>query len=175
MRYHQLWVPIVEYVLLLKRKQHFLVHCWKQGRLSNIFKTCITYFSSYFSQSLVSFIFFGVFFFVFVCFNFRWFLFFFKSYIYFLLFENSKIWIMLCSSKRQISNWITNVIISIDTRVTSREYGGVISSVLPANLIWKITNKIYNKYIYIKSKGIYQPENLMSNGSLKHDDAVQTK
>jgi hypothetical protein len=89
-------------------------------RLSNIFKTCITYFSSYFSQSLVSFIFFGVFFFVFVCFNFRWFLFFFKSYIYFLLFENSKIWIMLCSSKRQISNWITNVIISIDTRVQAR-------------------------------------------------------
>jgi hypothetical protein len=36
-------------------------------------------------------------------------------------------------------------------------------------------NKIYNKYIYIKSKGIYQPENLMSNGSLRHDDAVQTK
>jgi hypothetical protein len=29
-------------------------------------------------------------------------------------------------------------------------------------------------YIYIKSKGIYQPENLMSNGSLRHDDAVQT-
>ena len=103
------------------------------------------------------------------------FFFFFKSYIYFLLFENWKIWIMLCSSKRQISNWITNVIISIDTRVTSREYAAVISSVLPANLIWKIMNKIYNKYIYIKSKGIYQPENLMSNGSLKHDDAVQTK
>ena len=30
-------------------------------------------------------------------------------------------------------------------------------------------------YIYIKSKGIYQPENLMSNGSSRHDDAAQTK
>ena len=28
---------------------------------------------------------------------------------------------------------------------------------------------------YIKSKGIYQPENLMSNGSSRHDDAAQTK
>ena len=27
-------------------------------------------------------------------------------------------------------------------------------------------------YIHIKSKGIYQPENLMSNGSSRHDDAV---
>jgi hypothetical protein len=26
----------------------------------------------------------------------------------------------------------------------------------------------------IKSKGIYQPENLMSNGSSRHDDAAQT-
>ena len=30
-------------------------------------------------------------------------------------------------------------------------------------------------YIYIKSKGIYQPENLVSNGSSRHDDAEQTK
>jgi hypothetical protein len=30
-------------------------------------------------------------------------------------------------------------------------------------------------YIYTKSKGIYQPENLMSNGSSRHDDAAQTK
>jgi hypothetical protein len=30
-------------------------------------------------------------------------------------------------------------------------------------------------YIYIKSKAIYQPENLMSNGSSRHDDAAQTK
>jgi hypothetical protein len=30
-------------------------------------------------------------------------------------------------------------------------------------------------YIYIKSKGNYQPENLMSNGSSRHDDAAQTK
>ena len=30
-------------------------------------------------------------------------------------------------------------------------------------------------YIYIKSKGIYQPDNLMSNGSSRHDDAAQTK
>jgi hypothetical protein len=30
-------------------------------------------------------------------------------------------------------------------------------------------------YIYIKSKGIYQPENLMSNGSSRHDDAAHTK
>jgi hypothetical protein len=30
-------------------------------------------------------------------------------------------------------------------------------------------------YIYIKSKGICQPENLMSNGSSRHDDAAQTK
>ena len=30
-------------------------------------------------------------------------------------------------------------------------------------------------YIYIKFKGIYQPENLMSNGSSRHDDAAQTK
>ena len=30
-------------------------------------------------------------------------------------------------------------------------------------------------YIYIKSKGIYQPENLMSNGSSRHDDAAQAK
>ena len=30
-------------------------------------------------------------------------------------------------------------------------------------------------YMYIKSKGIYQPENLMSNGSSRHDDAAQTK
>ena len=31
-------------------------------------------------------------------------------------------------------------------------------------------------YIYtnIKSKGIYQPENLMGNGSSRHDDAAQT-
>jgi hypothetical protein len=29
--------------------------------------------------------------------------------------------------------------------------------------------------IYIKSKGIYQPENLTSNGSSRHDDAAQTK
>ena len=29
--------------------------------------------------------------------------------------------------------------------------------------------------IYIKSKGIYQPENLMSNGSWRHDDAAQAK
>ena len=29
-------------------------------------------------------------------------------------------------------------------------------------------------YIYIKSKGIYQSENLMSNGSSRHDDAAQT-
>jgi hypothetical protein len=30
-------------------------------------------------------------------------------------------------------------------------------------------------YIYIKSKAIYQPENLMSNGSSRRDDAAQTK
>jgi hypothetical protein len=30
-------------------------------------------------------------------------------------------------------------------------------------------------YRYIKSKGIYQPENLISNGSSRHDDAAQTK
>jgi hypothetical protein len=30
-------------------------------------------------------------------------------------------------------------------------------------------------HIYIKSKGIYQPENLMSNGSSRRDDAAQTK
>ena len=30
-------------------------------------------------------------------------------------------------------------------------------------------------YIYIKFKGIYQPENLMSNGLSRHDDAAQTK
>ena len=30
-------------------------------------------------------------------------------------------------------------------------------------------------YICIKSKGIYQPENLMSNESSRHADAVQTK
>ena len=30
-------------------------------------------------------------------------------------------------------------------------------------------------YIYIKSKGIHQPENLMSNGSSRHDDAAQAK
>ena len=30
-------------------------------------------------------------------------------------------------------------------------------------------------YIYIKSKGIYQPENLMSNGSSRHDDTAQVK
>ena len=30
-------------------------------------------------------------------------------------------------------------------------------------------------YIYIKSKEIYQPENLMSNGSSRNDDAAQTK
>ena len=35
-------------------------------------------------------------------------------------------------------------------------------------LFWSI-------YIYIKSKGIYQPENLMSNGSSRRDDAAQTK
>ena len=29
-------------------------------------------------------------------------------------------------------------------------------------------------YIYIKSNGIYQPENLMSNGSPRHYDAAQT-
>ncbi len=34
---------------------------------------------------------------------------------------------------------------------------------------------MYILYIYIKSKGIYQPESLMSNGSSKHDDAAQTK
>ena len=28
---------------------------------------------------------------------------------------------------------------------------------------------------YIKSNEIYQPENLMSNGSSRHDDAAQTK
>ena len=28
-------------------------------------------------------------------------------------------------------------------------------------------------YICIKSKGIYQPDNLMSNGSSRHDDAAQ--
>ena len=33
----------------------------------------------------------------------------------------------------------------------------------------------FRLYIYIKSKGIYQPENLMSNGSSRHDDAAQTK
>ena len=30
-------------------------------------------------------------------------------------------------------------------------------------------------YIYIKSKGIYQPENIMSSGSSRHDDAAQRK
>jgi hypothetical protein len=30
-------------------------------------------------------------------------------------------------------------------------------------------------YIHIKSKGIYQPKNLMSNGSSRHDDAAQTQ
>ena len=147
MRYHQLWVPIVEYILLIKRKKHFLVYYWKQGRLSNIFETCIAYFSKFFSKSLVSYIFFGV-----SCFCF-WFV---SIWVFFVFFSSLiftfcfwKIWIMLCSSKRQISNWITNVIISIATMVTSREYAGVISSVLPANLIWKIMNKIYNKYIYI--------------------------
>jgi hypothetical protein len=30
-------------------------------------------------------------------------------------------------------------------------------------------------YIYIKSMRIYQPENLMSNGSSRHDDAAQAK
>ena len=29
--------------------------------------------------------------------------------------------------------------------------------------------------IYIKSKGIYKPENLMRNGSSRHDDAAHTK
>ena len=33
---------------------------------------------------------------------------------------------------------------------------------------------ITNSYIYIKSKGIYPPENLMGNGSSRHDDAAQT-
>ena len=38
------------------------------------------------------------------------------------------------------------------------------------------TSKMINNiYIYIKSMGIYQPENLMSNGSSRHDDAAQTK
>ena len=37
-------------------------------------------------------------------------------------------------------------------------------------LLWAAKPKLY-----IKSKGIYQPENLMSNGSSKHDDAAQTK
>ena len=36
-----------------------------------------------------------------------------------------------------------------------------------------ILSYIYiNIYIYIKSMGIYQPENLMSNGSSRHDDAA---
>ena len=33
----------------------------------------------------------------------------------------------------------------------------------------------FNPIIYVKSKGIYQPENLMSNGSSRNDDAAQTK
>ena len=32
---------------------------------------------------------------------------------------------------------------------------------------------ISDVYIYIKSKGSYQQENLMSNGSSRHDDAAQ--
>ena len=40
---------------------------------------------------------------------------------------------------------------------------------------WKVTSYDPYIYIYIKSMGIYQPENLMSNGSSRHDDAAQTK
>ena len=43
------------------------------------------------------------------------------------------------------------------------------------NLMHNIDIYIDICYIYIKSKGIYQPENLMSNGSSRHDDAAQTK
>ena len=32
-----------------------------------------------------------------------------------------------------------------------------------------------NSVRIIKSKGIYQPENLVSNGSSRHDDAAQAK
>jgi nitrous oxide reductase len=39
--------------------------------------------------------------------------------------------------------------------------------------IMEIDNK-KKIYIYIKSKGIYQPENLMSNGSSRHDHTAQT-
>ena len=31
-----------------KFEEYFIVHCWKQGRLSNIFETEITYFSQFF-------------------------------------------------------------------------------------------------------------------------------
>jgi len=33
----------------------------------------------------------------------------------------------------------------------------------------------YKYNIYIKSKGINQPENLIGNGSSRHDDAAQTE
>jgi len=40
---------------------------------------------------------------------------------------------------------------------------------------YRYTDIYIYKYLYIKSKGIYQPENLMSNGSSRHDDTAQAK
>ena len=51
---------------------------------------------------------------------------------------------------------------------------------MPIKMLQEIYWQIFDQqniyiYIYIKSKGIYQPENLMSNGSSRLDDATQTK
>jgi hypothetical protein len=34
--------------LTIKLEEYVIVYCWKQGRLSNIFETEITYFSQFF-------------------------------------------------------------------------------------------------------------------------------
>ena len=48
----------------------------------------------------------------------------------------------------------------------------IIGRGLILTLFGLIFRRIYNN---IKSKGIYQPENVMCNGSSRHDDAAQTK
>ena len=53
MRYHQIWVHNVEYVLLLKWKNNSLLFI-ENKRLSNIFETGLAYFSTIFSHSRVS-------------------------------------------------------------------------------------------------------------------------
>ena len=58
-------------------------------------------------------------------------------------------------------------------QIPSREEKNLTAQKSNSNTVW--FNFQTYIYIYIKSKGIYQPGNLMSNGLSRHDDAAQTK